>query len=311
MLCGWAGIGNVGLVAVSTLRRLVQAEEFAEIEPYGYFEPSKVIVRYGLIEDMRFPTTKFYCRGIGGEGQNVAAGAAQEEKQKAGLSPSSSAGRDLVLLVGEQQPADERKAYDMASTVVDMAQSLGCRRIYTSAASVTMIHHTVKPRVWAVPNTPELIPEVRRYGNTVLMSEVGSTNGEGVISGLNGVLLGVARNRGIQAVCLMGEVPYYLQGAPWPYPRASISVLEVLGRILRLSLDLSELHAMAAKVEVNIEQILDALATAEELPEQVRMEMERLRHGKHPDLGPITEQEKREILEHIDELFKDETGDES
>jgi hypothetical protein len=68
---------------------------------------------------------------------------------------------------------------------------------------------------------------------------------------------------------------------------------------------------MAVKVEVNIEQILDALATAEELPEQVRTEMERLREGKQPDIGPITEHEKREILEHIDELFKGETGNES
>jgi len=285
MLCGWVGIGNVGLAAVSTLRRLLRAPEFGEIEPYEYFEPSRVVIRNGLIRQMRFPSTTFYSHRL----------------------PD----RDLLLLVGEQQPADEGKAYEMASQVLDVAERLGCRRIYTAAASVTTIHHTARPRVWAVPNTPALLSEVRRYGNTILMSEVDNTNSDGLISGLNGVLLGVAKNRGIEAVCLMGEVPYYLQAAPWPYPKASISVLEVLGNILRLPLDLSELHEMAAKVEVNIEQTLDALATAEELPEQVRMEMERLRKGQPPDIGPITEQEKREILEHIDELFKGETGNES
>jgi proteasome assembly chaperone (PAC2) family protein len=307
MLCGWAGIGNVGLVAVSTLRRLLGAQEIGEVEPYGYFEPSKVVIRDGRIAEMRFPTTKFYSHRLNGQQQ----GQRMAVEQGAGLLPSPVAtGRDLVLLVGEQQPDDEQKAYEIASMVLDVADRLGCRRIYTSAASVTMIHHTAKPRVWAVPNTPDLLSEVKRYGNTVLMSEVDSTSGEGLISGLNGVLLGVAKNRGIEAVCLMGEVPYYLQGAPWPYPKASVSVLEVLGRILGLQLDLSELHQMAGKVERNIEQILDALATAEELPEQVRMEMERLRQGKHPDLGPITEREKKEILEHIDELFKGETGSE-
>jgi len=285
MLCGWAGIGSVGLTAVSTLRRLVRAQAFGEIEPYEYFEPSRVIVRNGLIKEMRFPITRFYSHRL--------------------------ADRDLLLLVGEQQPMDEHKAYEMAGEVLDVAERLGCRRIYTSAASVTTIHHTARPRVWAVPNTPALLTEVRKYGNTILMSEVGSTNGDGLISGLNGILLGVAKSRGIEAVCLMGEVPYYLQAAPWPYPKASISVLEVLGSILGLRLDLSELHEMAAKVEVNIEQILDALATAEELPEQVRTEMERLKEGKQPDIGPITEHEKREILEHIDELFKGETGNES
>ncbi len=296
MLCGWAGIGNVGLVAVNTMRRLVRAEEFGRIEPHAYFEPSRVVIRNGLIEEMRFPATKFYSyRGKGAANADSGGWGAPELE-----------GRDLVFLAGEQQPADMPKAYEMAGEVLDVAESLGCERIYTSGASVTTIHHTVKPKVWAVPNSENLVPEVRRYGNTVLMSEVGGNDGEGAITGLNGLLLGVAKYREIEAICLMGEVPYYLQAAPWPYPRASISVLEVLGRILNVSLDLRELHETATKVEANIDQILEALATAEELPEQVRAEMERLRNPPHPELGPITEAEKRDILDHIDELFKGE-----
>jgi len=109
----------------------------------------------------------------------------------------------------------------------------------------------------------------------------------------------------------MGEVPYYLQGAPWPYPKASISVLEVLGEILHVPLDLQELQETAAKVEANIDQVLDALVTADELPEQVREEMEILRHPQRSDLGPITEAEQKDILEHIDELFKDNSDKEA
>lgn len=296
MLCGWAGIGNVGLVAVNTMRRLVRAEEFGQIEPYDYFEPSRAVIRNGSIEEMRFPATKFYSyHGKGAVNEDFDVWEGPELK-----------GRDLVFLAGEQQPADMPKAYEMAAEVLDVAEGLGCERIYTSGASVTTIHHTVKPKVWAVPNSEDLVPEVRRYGNTVLMSEVGGNNGEGAITGLNGLLLGVAKYREIEAICLMGEVPYYLQGAPWPYPRASMSVLEVLGRILGVSLDLRELQETADKVEANIDQILEALATAEELPAQVRAEMERLRNPPHPELGPITEAEKRDILDHIDELFKGE-----
>jgi predicted ATP-grasp superfamily ATP-dependent carboligase len=134
---------------------------------------------------------------------------------------------------------------------------------------------------------------------------------DGLISGLNGILLGAAMDRQIEAVCLMGEVPYYLQAAPWPYPKGAISVLEVLAEILRLHLDLGRLHKMAAKVQANVDQVLTALATAEDLPEKVRTEMDRLRRGKHPHPGPITDREKQYILEHIDELFKGETGSES
>jgi proteasome assembly chaperone (PAC2) family protein len=285
MLCGWAGIANVGLAAINTMRRLMRAEEFGQIEPYGYFDPVHVVIANGLIEDLRFPGTRFFSR----------------RRQD----------RDLVFLVGERQPEEAEKAYEMAEEVLDIAEKLGCRRVYTSGASVTAIHHTAKPRVWAVPNSRRLIPEIRRYGNTVLMSELDSAEGAGSITGLNGLLLGVAQSRGIEAISLLGEVPYYLQGAPWPYPKASISVLEVLGSLLDIPLDLSELQESAARVEANIDQILETLAGAEELPEQVREEMDSLRHPHHVDLGPITEKEKQEILDHLDELFRGEVGHES
>jgi uncharacterized protein len=285
MICGWSGIGKVGLVAINTMRRLARAEPFGEIEPEGFYEPSQVVIVNGLIEEMRFPTTRFY--GFHGRSN------------------------DVVFVVGEQQPADADKTYEMAEMVLDVADALGCRRIYTAGAGVTTIHHTNKPKVWAVPNSLDLIPEIREYKNTILMSEIGDREGEGSITGLNGLLLGVARSRDVEAICLMGEVPYYLQGAPWPYPKASISVLEVLGEVLHVPLDLHDLQATAAKVEANIDQVLDALATADELPEQVREEMENLRHPQHPDLGPITEAEQKDILEHIDELFKDDPDNEA
>jgi proteasome assembly chaperone (PAC2) family protein len=285
MLCAWSGIGNVGLVAVNTMRRFMRAEEFARVEPDGYFEPSHMVVANGLIQEMRFPTTRFFSH----------------------RRPD----RDIVFLVGERQPEETEKAYEMASEVLEVAERLGCRRVYTSGASVTAIHHTAKPRVWAVPNRRRLIPEIQRYGSTVLMSEVDGAAGQGAITGLNGLLLGVARSREIEAVCLLGEVPYYLQGAPWPYPKASISVLEVLGGLLNVPLNLSELHRSAAKVEASIDQILETLASAEELPEQVREEMDSLRHPRHADLGPITEQEQQEMLAHLDELFRGEAGNES
>jgi len=285
MLCAWSGIANVGLVAVNTMRRFMRAEEFGQIEPYGYFDPTHVVIANGLIEDLRFPTTRFFSH----------------------RRPD----RDVIFVVGERQPENPEKAYEMAGEVLDVAERLGCRRVYTSGASVTAIHHTSKPRVWAVPNRRRLIPEIRRYGNTVLMSEVDGAEGQGTITGLNGLLLGVARSRQIEAVCLLGEVPYYLQGAPWPYPKASIAVLEVLGSLLHIPLDLSELHRSAARVEASIDQILETLAGAEELPEQVREEMDSLRHPYPLDRGPITDTEQQEMLDHLDELFKGEVGHDS
>jgi len=216
----------------------------------------------------------------------------------------------LIFFIGQQQPseartryAEGRKAYQMANLVLDVAEKFGCQRIYTSGAAVTQIHHTAKPRVWAVPNNQNLIGQVKRYPNTILMSEIEGRNDQGVITGLNGLMLGVARKRGLEAVCLMGEIPYYLQAAPWPYPKASKSVLEVLAEILGIKIDLTKLNELAQRVEQSIEEFLDSLYRTEAIPPEVKEEIERLKHAEPTGPGPITEEEQKKIMDHIDELF--------
>jgi len=292
MFCGWPGIGNIGLLAIDTLRGVLRAQEFGYIEPWDFFDPQKVSIENGLLKDLEFPSNKFYfCRKASPSSQRVA-------------------GQDLLFFIGQQQPTESgtryaqgQKAYEMANLVLDVAERFRCRRVYTSGAAVTQIHHTAKPRVWAVPNNQKLINEVKQYRNTILMSEIEGRGDQGVITGLNGLMLGVAKSRGLEAICLMGEIPYYLQAAPWPYPKASKSVLEVLAKILDISLDLSTLDELAQRVEQSIEEFLESLYSAEAIPPEVKDEIEKLRHTAPTGPGPITEEEQKKIMEHIDELF--------
>jgi len=290
MLCGWPGIGNIGIIAIDTLRAVLKAEQFGWIEPWDFFDPRKVIIEGGLLKDLGFPTNKFYFRQI--------------------------ANQHLIFFIGQQQPTEGRaryaegqKAYRIANLVLDVAEKFGCRRVYTSGAAVTQIHHALKPRVWAVPNRAKLIDEVKGYENTVLMSGIEGRGSQGIITGLNGLLLGVAKKRGIEAVCLMGEIPYYLQGVPWPYPKASKSVLEVLAKILGIELELSQLDELAERIEKSVEEFLETLYSAEGIPSQVKDEIEKLRYVRQTELGPITEEEQKKIMEHIDELFKGQDKD--
>jgi proteasome assembly chaperone (PAC2) family protein len=148
-----------------------------------------------------------------------------------------------------------------------------------------------------------LAKEIKQYQNTILMSEIEGRGEQGAITGLNGLLLGVARKRGLEAVCLMGEIPYYLQAAPWPYPKASKSVLEVITGILGLKVDLSAMEELGQKIEQQIEDFLESLYNTEAIPPEVRDEIEKLRYIEPTKLGPITEEEQKKIMEHIDELF--------
>ncbi len=281
LIASWPGIGNIGIIAVNALIRRVGTEELGEIEPWDFFYPRKVLIRDGVLTDLEFPTSKFY---LGKTGE-----------------------KDLIFFIGEEQPTDGGRvyaegtqAYQMANLVLDVALKFGCRRVYTSGAAVAPIHHTMRPRVWAVPNSEHLIDEVRSYENTVLMSDIEGRGGQGNITGLNGLLLGVAKKRGLEAVCLMGEIPIYLQGFPIPYPKASKSVLEVMTAALGIRIEMERFTRFVERSEREIERLY------ERVPPEIKEQLDKLKYVTYagPESGPITDEDKRKILDDIDRFFK-------
>jgi proteasome assembly chaperone (PAC2) family protein len=282
MVASWPGIGNIGIIAVDTLKGILKAEELGEIEPWEFFYPNRVSIRKGVLKSLEFPSSKFHSK--------------------------RTCGGDIVFFIGEEQPteggriyAEGKKAYRMANLVLDVAERFQCRRIYTSGAAVALIHHTAKPRVWAVPNSESLIPEIKRYGNTLLMSDIEGRGGHGHITGLNGLLLGVAKTRGVEAICLMGEIPVYLQGLPLSYPKASKSVLEVLSHSLKVEANLDALDELDQKVQQRIEEFY------KQIPLEIRGQLDRLKqvsYAQPAEPGPITEEEEKRILEDVEDFFK-------
>jgi proteasome assembly chaperone (PAC2) family protein len=282
----WPGIGNIGIMAVDMLRRMVAAEELGDIESWDFFYPRKVMIRDGELKDLEFPDNKFYFKKTGK--------------------------KDLLFFIGEEQPSDGRgvyaegtKAYRMANLVLDVAMRFGCQRVYTSGAAVAPIHHTTRPRVWVVPNSKDLLDEVKGYENTVLMSEVEGRDGQGNITGLNGLLLGVAKKRGLEAICVMGEIPIYIHGFPIPYPKGSKAVLEVLSAALAVKIPMDEINALIQQSDSEIESVY------EKLPSEIKEQLDKLKYvvyAKPSEPEPITEEDKKKILQEIDKLFKKDTG---
>lgn len=278
LVAAWPGIGNIGLIAVNYLKNRLAAEEFGEIEPWHFFFPKGVTIKNGVLQDMEFPTSKFYY---------------QQGK------------RDLIIFLAEMQPSEEDEIYEMASLVLDVAAEFGCRRVYTAGAAVAPIHHTARSRVWAVPNDRALLGEVKRFPNTIVMSDLEDREGRGNITGLNGVLLGVAAKRKCAGICFLGEVPMYVAHFPGPYtilyPKASRSILEVLTESLGVQIDMSNINAFANNVEREIEGIY------QNLPAVIREELDKLKkidYVREAEPGPITEDEKDRIIKEVEEFFK-------
>ncbi|MDP3879928.1 MAG: PAC2 family protein [Dehalococcoidales bacterium] len=219
MVAAWPGIGNVSIIVATYLKRKLDFKELGEIEASQFFDPIGVVVKNNIVEAPQFPQSQFYYR-----------------KNKGG-------GSDTILFIGEDQPAG--KAYDLANCILDVGLKFQVRRVYTCAAALTHIHPTEQPRVWGVASSPHLMDELKEHD----LAQRGNLH----ISGLNGLLLGVAKERGIEGICLLGEVPMYATRIH--NPMAALAIVEVLTKILGVSLDTLELALQAGETSAKMKQL--------------------------------------------------------
>ncbi|MGI2335177.1 MAG: PAC2 family protein [Dehalogenimonas sp.] len=281
LVVGWPGIGNVGLLAVETLWRQLEAEYLGEIEPEPYYYPNGLTVKNGVLEKLSFPASRFYYKRL----EN----------------------RDIIFFTGEEQPADSGstyasgvKAYRMANEVLDVAQKFGCCRVFTAGAAVSPIHHKATPGVWAVSSVSALLGEINDSRSGRLVSELQGRQAQANVSGLNGLLVGVASRRRLPAACLMGEVPDYLIRSPLAYPAAVKSVLQVLGGLLDFRLDYTELDEMRRQSDEMIDQFFSHFP--EEFKEKLAQRQQAIVETEGGEL--ITEDDKKWLEDHIEDLFK-------
>jgi proteasome assembly chaperone (PAC2) family protein len=219
MLAVWPGIGNVALIVANYLEKKLSMKELGEIEASQFFDPIGVLVKNSVVEAPQFPRNKFYYW-----------------KNKPGAS-------DLILFIGEDQPVS--KGYELANCVLDIAERFQAKRIYTCAAAMTRIHHTETPGVIGVGTNPYVTKSLWNY------NLIPATNLQ--IAGLNGLLLGVAKEREMEGVCLLGEVPMYASRIQ--NPMAALAVLKVLSLMLEIDIDLDELTQLAADARDKMKQM--------------------------------------------------------
>jgi len=218
LLAAWPGIGDVAMIVASYLEKRIPLKYLGEIDSSHFFDPIGVLVRDSIVEEPQFPENKFYYWK--NEGQ----------------------GNDFILFIGEDQPTVN--GYELANCVIDVGLKFGIKRVYTCAAALTRIHHSEQSKVWGVATRQDVSEDLKRFGIV--------QGGNIQIAGLNGLLLGVAKERAIEGVCLLGEVPSY--ASQMQNPMAALSVLKVLTVILGIEADLTELSQIADETNEKIKQ---------------------------------------------------------
>jgi uncharacterized protein len=219
MLAAWPGVGNVAIIIATYLTTRLNFKDLAEIRASHFFDPTGVMVEDSVIEAPQFPQSRFYYR----------------KAEKKG-------GSDLILFMGDDQPAS--KGYELANAVLDVGMRFHIKRVYTCAAALTRIHHTEQPKVWGVATSNGIVQDLKQHN---LMQK-----GNLQIAGLNGLLLGVAKEREIEGICLLGEVPMY--ASRMPNPMAALAVIRVLANMLEVKIDTAELSKIADETKEKMKQ---------------------------------------------------------
>ncbi len=136
---------------------------------------------------------------------------------------------NIITFSGPFQPNLPHRLYELCKLVADVAEQVGVRRIYTVGAAYRGSYASWK--VYGVASHGELLAELKS-------KDIGVLEGEGEITGFNGLMLGIAMEKNTDAICLLSEIddPEILQ------PLAAAKAVEALGLFLNLNVDLKELE---------------------------------------------------------------------
>jgi hypothetical protein len=220
LVAAWPGMGGVAISAGYYLMAKLGMHLLLEFPAAEFFELEQIEVKDGLILSRRLPRSRLFLWN--------------DPKQQ----------HDLIVFIGEAQPPVKGGAF--CRTLIDRAKSLGVERVFTFAAMATQMRPRNESRVFGAAIDRETLSQFRQLDVHPLES--------GSISGLNGVLLGMAAASGLPGGCLLGEIPHVFSQIP--FPKAALSVLEFFAVLAGIDLDLDELREHAVTVERTLEDFL-------------------------------------------------------
>lgn len=225
---GLPGLGMVGRIATRYLAKQLKARKLAEL--YSPHFPYYVLVnKKGGVRLLHGDF--FFSKDEAGEG-------------------------DILFLTGDRQAQTIEGQYDIAGAILDFAEKHDVKLIVTIGGYRKEPEET--PKVVAVSTNPQLL-------NRALKANATASPSGNPIVGTAGLLLGLARFRNIDALCLLGETRGYM-----PDPKAAKSVLQVLQKMLGLKVDLSRLDEEIKESERIMERMREIEKQRETYAEKAR-----------------------------------------
>ena len=224
---GLPGIGNVGRVAAGYLVNELKMKKFAEMYS-PYFLP--LVILHEDAEASLLKCEFYYYKG-----------------RK----------RDIVVLTGDTQSISPEGHYDVCEKVLDFTEKLGVKDVVT-LGGFAEAEQVKEPKVIGAVSDKSLVKKYGKFG-----IDFGKEHSVGTIVGASGLLLGLAKLKGMECLCLMGET----LGLPLiTDPKAADKLLHVLEKILDVKIDLG-------KLENTIKEMEERFKKTEKIHKQILEEM--------------------------------------
>lgn len=263
LLAAWPGMGSVAISANYYLMAKLGVHLLAEYPAREFFDLEGVEIKGGLIQTARLPRSRLFLW--------------HDPRER----------HDLVVFVGEAQPP--AKGGEFCAQLLAHARQLGVQRVFTFAAMATAMRPEHKSRVFGAAIDRDSLADFKRHKLEVLQ--------QGHISGLNGVLLGIAADHGMRGGCLLGEMPHIF--SQLPFPKASLAVLEAFTAMAGITIDFAELREQARNVDKGLEDFLHHLEQANTAAPPVPEFAE----TSDPALIESSRRVSARDRQHLDELF--------
>jgi uncharacterized protein len=208
---GLPGVGNVGKLAAEHLLDQLKAKKFADIYS-SYFPPQVIVDDEGVI---KLVNNEIYYSKADGKHP------------------------DLIILVGDYQGLTPEGQYDLSDHILQLCKTWGVKTIFT-LGGYGIGKMIEQPRVLGAATSKELVEEMKGKGVIFSKGEPGS----GIV-GASGLLLGLGKVYGLNAVCLMGETSGYFVD-----PKGAEAVLRILATILNVEIDFTDLESKAEQIDL-------------------------------------------------------------
>jgi uncharacterized protein (TIGR00162 family) len=242
LICGFPGRGYVGKIAVDHRIGELDSEHLADIYSSS-FPPQVVIKNSGTVDLMK--NVIYYFQGKGNS-------------------------NDFLFLTGDAQPVTSKVEYILGEEIIKIAKSMGVKQVITLGAYITGMF-VDSPRIFGVATDDDGIKILDSF--KVLKIDNGG------ISGMNGILLGIAKINDLNGISLLGETSGYVVDA-----NASKHLLKKLLAVVGLEVNMEDLDRKAKDTVMVIKSIEQRIGDKNAQSDEVNQMVQK----KQPEMGYIS-----------------------